>query len=92
MAQQRGAPALPAAPGEQELLAEAVGAAEEQEQALREALGRSGADTLELATDDDLLDALLRYADLRRQRARLKTPLRFPAHLKQRAEVHGAAA
>jgi uncharacterized protein (DUF58 family) len=66
--------------------------AEEQEQALREALGRSGADTLELSTDDDLLDALLRYADLRRQRARLKTPLRFPAHLKQRAEVHGAAA
>jgi uncharacterized protein (DUF58 family) len=66
--------------------------AEQQEQALREALGRSGADTLELATDDDLLDALLRYADLRRQRARLKAPLRFPAHLKQRAEVVGAPA
>jgi hypothetical protein len=31
---------------------------------------RAGADTLELATDDDLLDALLRFADLRRQRAR----------------------
>ena len=66
--------------------------AEEQEQALRAALGRSGADTLELATDDDLLDALLRFADLRRQRARLKAPLRFPAHLRQRAELTGAAA
>ena len=28
-----------------------------------------GADVLELATDDDLLDRLLRFADLRRQRA-----------------------
>ena len=39
--------------------------AEAQEAALREAFARSGADTLELATDDDLLDALLRFADLR---------------------------
>jgi uncharacterized protein (DUF58 family) len=61
--------------------------ADAQEAALREAFGRSGADTLELATDEDLLDALLRFADLRRQRARLKAPLRFPAHLKQRAEA-----
>jgi uncharacterized protein (DUF58 family) len=57
--------------------------AEEQEAALREALMRSGVDTLELATDDDLLDALLRYADLRRQRARTPSPLRFPAALKR---------
>jgi len=41
--------------------------AEEQEAALRAALGSAGVDTLELATDDDLLDALLRFADLRRQ-------------------------
>ncbi len=61
--------------------------ADEQEAALRAAFARSGADTLELATDDDLLDALLRFADLRKQRARLKTPLRFPAHLKARAEA-----
>jgi uncharacterized protein (DUF58 family) len=53
--------------------------AEQQEAALFEALAQSGADTLELATDDDLLDALLRYADLRRQRARARAPLRFPA-------------
>ncbi len=57
--------------------------AEQQEAALREALGRSGADTLELATDDDLLDAMLRFADLRRQRARLKAPMRFPAQFKR---------
>jgi uncharacterized protein (DUF58 family) len=57
--------------------------AEQQEAALREALGRSGADTLELATDDDLLDALLRFCDLRRQRARLKVPARLAGHLQR---------
>ncbi len=57
--------------------------AEAREADLRDALAHSGADTLELATDDDLLDALLRFADLRRQRARLKTPGRFPAHLRR---------
>jgi hypothetical protein len=45
---------------------------------LMDSLARSGADVVELATDDDLLQALMRYADLRRQRARLKVPLRFP--------------
>lgn len=56
-------------------------AAQHEAQTL-EALARSGADTLELSTDDDLLDALLRFADLRRQRARLKTPSRFPAQFR----------
>jgi uncharacterized protein (DUF58 family) len=59
--------------------------AQEQEAALMASLSRSGADMLELATDDDLLDALMRFADLRRHRARLKTPLRFPASM-QRAQ------
>ena len=59
--------------------------AQQQEEALLEGLMQSGADTLELATDDDLLDALLRFADLRRQRARLKVPGRFPAHFKRAA-------
>ena len=45
--------------------------ADARETALRGALARSGVDTLELATDDDLLDAILRFADLRRQRSRL---------------------
>ena len=42
---------------------------------------RSGADTLELATDDDLLDALLRFADLRRQRSRMAAGGGAPSHL-----------
>jgi uncharacterized protein (DUF58 family) len=64
--------------------------AAQQEAQLRQALGESGADTLELATDDDVLDAMLRFADLRRQRARLKTPTRFPAAFR-RAEAASPA-
>jgi uncharacterized protein (DUF58 family) len=59
--------------------------AERLEAALFDALSRSGADILELATDDDLLDALLRYTDLRRQRARARAPLRFPAAFRRAA-------
>ena len=44
--------------------------AAEREAALRESLARAGADTLELSTDDDLLDALLRFMDLRQRRVR----------------------
>ena len=44
--------------------------ATEREDRLRAALARAGADTLELRTDDDLLDALLRFMDLRRRRVR----------------------
>ncbi|GAP35210.1 DUF58 domain-containing protein [Piscinibacter sakaiensis] len=56
-------------------------AAARREQALFEALGAAGVDTLELATDDDLLDAILRFADLRRQRARLAAGGGVPRHL-----------
>jgi len=62
--------------------------AQEQEAKLIDDLSASGADILELATDDDLLDALMRYADLRRQRARMRSGRRFPAHL-QRARSAG---
>ncbi len=62
---------------------EELAAAREAE--VMDALARSGADTLELSTDDDLLDALQRFVALRRQRARLKTPARFPAHFKHTA-------
>ncbi len=65
--------------------------AEQHEAALREALARSGADTLELATDDDLLDALLRYSDLRRRRSRVAAGRRFPAHLRQHLQEGQAA-
>ncbi len=46
-------------------------AAEKRETELRAALARAGVDTLELSTDDALVDALLRFADLRKQRSRL---------------------
>ena len=45
--------------------------AERRENGLREALAKAGVDTLELATDDDLPSAILRFADLRKQRSRL---------------------
>lgn len=57
--------------------------AEAEEARLVESLGRSGADIVELATDDDLLESLLRYVDLRRQRARRKSSPRFPAALRR---------
>jgi uncharacterized protein (DUF58 family) len=59
--------------------------AAQQEQALRADLARAGCDTLELATDDDLLESLLRFSDLRRQRGR-RGPTRH------RAAMRGAAA
>jgi uncharacterized protein (DUF58 family) len=65
--------------------------ADAEETKLRAALGRAGVDTLELATDDDLLDALLRFADLRRQRARMKALPRLAQQFHQRAEVMGGA-
>ncbi len=46
-------------------------AAEKRETALLAGLARAGVDTLELATDDDLMDSILRFADLRKQRSRL---------------------
>ena len=46
-------------------------AAERRETELRQGLAKAGVDTLELATDDDLVDAILRFADLKKQRSRL---------------------
>jgi uncharacterized protein (DUF58 family) len=46
-------------------------AALKREADLREALARAGVDTLELATDDDMQTAILRFADMRKQRSRL---------------------
>ena len=42
----------------------------ERESELREAFARAGVHALELATDEDLAGALLRFADLRRRRVR----------------------
>ena len=48
--------------------------AAQREADLRGALAHAGVDALELSTDDDLVDAILRFADLRRQRSRAGAP------------------
>jgi uncharacterized protein (DUF58 family) len=63
-----------------------------QEEALQQALGAAGVDTLELATTDDLLTALLRCMVLRRQRQRLPEPRRVPLALKRSAQALAGAA
>ncbi len=44
--------------------------AAQREAELRVALASAGVDTLELSTDGDLVDAIMRFADLRKQRSR----------------------
>lgn len=56
--------------------------AAQRETALRQSLSRAGVDALELPTDGDLVSALLRFADLRKQRSRASAGKRLPAHLK----------
>ncbi|RSZ45817.1 MULTISPECIES: DUF58 domain-containing protein [unclassified Variovorax] len=45
--------------------------AAERETTLRETLARAGVDALELSTNDDLVEAIVRFADLRKRRARI---------------------
>jgi hypothetical protein len=45
--------------------------AERREAALRASLAYAGVDTLELSTEADLGDAILRFVDARRQRSRM---------------------
>ena len=47
-----------------------AGIAAQREAQLREVFARAGVDALELCTDDDLLDAVRRFVDMRRYRAR----------------------
>ena len=65
--------------------------AEAREAALRAALVHAGADTLELSTGDDLLESMLRFAAMRRQRGRLKVGGRWPAHLRTEAAAVAVA-
>jgi uncharacterized protein (DUF58 family) len=53
--------------------------ATQRETELREALVRAGADCIELATDDDLADTLMRFARLRKRRAQLASGSVRPA-------------
>jgi len=61
--------------------------AAQREAELRESLGRAGVDTLELSTDGDLVDTILRFTDLRKRRSRLSAGAsahavsRVPSHL-----------
>ena len=57
--------------------------AERRERELRLALSRAGVDCLELSTDGDLVDALMRFADLRKRRSRLASGGSFPKHLEK---------
>ena len=56
--------------------------ASEREAQLREGLVQAGVDTLELATDGDLVDALMRFIALRKRRSQLSSGS-LPAHLKK---------
>lgn len=56
-------------------------AAQRRETELRSSFRVAGIDALELATDDDLVDAILRFADLRKRRSQLATGGGLPQHL-----------
>jgi len=53
----------------------------------RAALRQAQVDTLELCTDDDLADAIYRFADLRKRRSQLAAGGGLPGHLKENREV-----
>jgi uncharacterized protein (DUF58 family) len=55
--------------------------AEQREKALRTAFRQAGVDALELSTDDQLVDAILRFADLRKRRSQLAGGGSLPQHL-----------
>jgi uncharacterized protein (DUF58 family) len=58
-------------------------AAERRETEIRAAFSQAGVDTLELSTDDDLVDAILRFADLRKRRSQLAAGASLPQHLRR---------
>jgi uncharacterized protein (DUF58 family) len=62
-------------------------AAERREQELRSAFRQVGADALELSTNDELVDAILRFADLRKRRSQLAAGGGLPQHLRGRHDV-----
>jgi uncharacterized protein (DUF58 family) len=57
--------------------------AAQREAELREGFVRAGVDALELSTDGDLVDAVVRFTEMRKRRARLAAGGGFPAHLRQ---------
>jgi len=65
-------------------------AAGQREADLRSALADAGVDALELSTADDLVDAILRFADLRKRRRQLSAGGSLPAHLGGSRDLHVA--
>jgi uncharacterized protein (DUF58 family) len=61
--------------------------AERRENELRSALTQAGVDALELSTNDDLVDAILRFADLRKRRSQMAAGGGLPQHLRGSHEV-----
>jgi len=62
-------------------------AAERRENEVRDALVSAGVDALELATDDDIPGAIMRFADLRKRRSQLAVGGGLPRHLEARRVV-----
>ncbi len=56
-------------------------AAQKRETQLRAGFANAGIDALELSTDDDLVDAIRRFADMRKRRSRLAAGGTMPKHL-----------
>jgi uncharacterized protein (DUF58 family) len=56
--------------------------AERRERELRSAFNQAGVDALELSTNDDLIDSILRFADLRKRRSQLAAGVSLPNHLR----------
>jgi uncharacterized protein (DUF58 family) len=56
--------------------------AAQREAELREAFVKAGVDALELSPDGDLVEAVIRFVELRRRRARLAAGGGLPAHLR----------
>lgn len=58
-----------------------VAIAAKSEEAQMQAFARAGVDVLELSTGEDLIDAVLRFAELRKARTRLASGGGVPAHV-----------
>ena len=56
--------------------------AAQREAELRQSLSCIGVDTLELSTDDDLVQSILRFTDMRKRRSRIAAGGKLPVHLK----------
>jgi uncharacterized protein (DUF58 family) len=62
-------------------------AAARRENEVRAALAQAQVDALELSTDDDLADAVFRFADMRKRRSQLAAGGGMPEHLRENREV-----